>query len=69
LIPDELYGPFSGLAALIVVVLMVVRGDLVPGHIYRSEREQRLKAEHQADENAKSLAELAKAIPKPRGQR
>ena len=67
MIPDELYGPFGALAALVVVLLMIVRGDLVPGHIYQSEREQRLKAEHQADENAKALAALAEAaVPRRR---
>ena len=64
MIPAELYGPFGALAALTIVLLMIVRGDLVPGFVYRSEREQRLKAEHQADENAKSLAALAIAATK-----
>jgi hypothetical protein len=68
-IPAELYGPFGAIAALVVVLLMIVRGDLVPGHIYRSEREQRLRAERQADENARSLSELAKAATRSRPPR
>lgn len=66
MIPDELYGPFGAIAALVVVLLMIVRGDLVPGHIYRSEREQRVRAEGQADENAKSLTALAAAATRRR---
>lgn len=39
----------------------LVRGWWVPGWIYQSEREQRVKAEIQAERNAESLALLAKA--------
>ena len=37
-----------------------VKGDLVPGYIYRAEVEQRQKAETQAERNAEALAALAK---------
>lgn len=59
--PDAIYGPAGALVALAFVVLAMMRGDLVPGFIYRQEREQRQKAETQAERNADSLAELAKA--------
>ena len=58
--PAELYGPAGALVALVFVVLAMMRGDLVPGYIYRSEREQRQKAETQAERNADALAALAK---------
>jgi hypothetical protein len=52
-------------AILLVGILMLfrafVRGDIVPGHIYVAEREQRQKAETQAERNADALAALAKA--------
>ena len=59
--PAELYGPFGALVALSAVVAMIVRGDLVPGWIYRSELAQRQKAETQAERNAEALAVLARA--------
>lgn len=59
--PAELYGPAGALAALAFVVIALMRGDLVPGFIYRLEREQRQKAETQAERNADSIAELARA--------
>ncbi len=59
--PAELYGPAGALAALAFVVVALLRGDLVPGYIYRSEREQRQKAETQAERNADSIAQLAQA--------
>jgi hypothetical protein len=37
-----------------------IKGDIVPGHIYRQEVEQRQKAETQAERNAEALAALAK---------
>lgn len=37
-----------------------VKGDIVPGHIYRAEVAQRQKAETQAERNAAALASLAK---------
>jgi hypothetical protein len=42
-------------------VLALIRGDLVPGYIYKAEREQRQKAEQQAEQNAVALATLARA--------
>lgn len=56
----------AGPVAILLVVLAglfraVVRGDLVPGFIYRAEVEQRQKAETQAERNADALAALAKA--------
>jgi hypothetical protein len=55
----------AGPAAVLLFVLIalfraVVRGDLVPGFIYRAEVEQRQKAETQAERNADALAALAK---------
>jgi hypothetical protein len=63
-VPAELYGPFGALAALTVGWVMLIRGDLVPGWLYRQEREQRAKAEAQAIENAKSLSVLAATVMK-----
>jgi hypothetical protein len=60
-VPAELYGPFGALAALVFVVLAMIRGDLVPGFIYRAEVAQRMKAEAEASQNAVALAALAKA--------
>jgi hypothetical protein len=60
-IPAELYGPAGALVALAFVVIAMMRGDLVPGYIYRMERDQRQKADTQAERNADSIAELAKA--------
>lgn len=39
----------------------VIRGDLVPGFLYKAEVAQRMKAETMADTNAAALAVLAKA--------
>lgn len=36
------------------------RGWIIPGFIYRQEREQRMKAEVQAERNSESLALLAR---------
>jgi hypothetical protein len=44
------------------VVIALIRGDLVPGFIYKDERAQRKLAETQADRNAEALASLATAI-------
>jgi hypothetical protein len=52
-----------------VVILLVgigllfrafVRGDIVPGWLFKLEQEQRQKAETQAERNAEALAALAK---------
>jgi hypothetical protein len=60
-LPPELYGPAGALAVLAFVVLALIRGDIVPGYIYKAEREQRQKAEQQAEQNAVALATLARA--------
>jgi hypothetical protein len=60
--PPELYGPAGALAVLAFVVIALIRGDLVPGFIYKDERAQRKLAETQADRNAEALASLATAI-------
>jgi hypothetical protein len=36
-----------------------IRGDFVPGHIYKSEQAQRIKAETLVDDLVKALAALA----------
>jgi hypothetical protein len=58
--PPELYGPAGALVVLAFVVMGFIRGDIVPGFIYRSEVGQRQKAETQAEQNAEALASLAK---------
>ena len=58
---EALYGPFGALAVLAFVVLAMIRGDLVPGFIYRLERTRREQAETQAERNADSIAQLAQA--------
>lgn len=60
--PPELYGPAGALAVLAFVVVALIRGDLVPGFIYKDERAQRAIAETQAQRNAEALESLAKAI-------
>jgi hypothetical protein len=60
-VPSELYGPAGALAALAFVVVALMRGDLVPGWVYKLERSQREKAETQAERNADSIALLARA--------
>ena len=60
--PPELYGPAGALVALAFVVIALVRGDIVPGYIYKDERAQRTVAETQAQRNAEALESLAKAI-------
>lgn len=60
--PPELYGPAGALAVLAFVVIAFIRGDIVPGFIYRDERAQRTVAETQAQRNAEALESLAKAI-------
>jgi hypothetical protein len=50
------------LAGFALFFRAIIRGDLVPGWLYKSEQEQRQKAETQAERNAESLALLAKAL-------
>jgi hypothetical protein len=57
---------------LLTVVTAVVglhRQWLVPGWVYRQEREDRLRAETQAIRNAESLEKLARAVSRESGQR
>lgn len=60
--PAELYGPAGALAALAFVVLALMHGDLVPGYIYKAEREQRAKAETQAERNTDALEAVAATV-------
>ncbi len=60
--PPELYGPAGALAVLAFVVIAFIRGDIVPGFIYKDERAQRTTAETQAQRNAEALEALSKAI-------
>lgn len=41
------------------------RGDLIPGHVYRREVKRADTATTQAERNAKSLEEVARAMRKP----
>jgi hypothetical protein len=59
--PPELYGPAGALAVLAFLVLAMIRGDIVPGWVYKQEREQRAKVEVQALQNTEALNVLAKA--------
>ena len=54
--PSELYGPAGALAALVFVVLAMIRGDLVPGFIYR-------KTEQRADKADAALLDLLTKRP------
>lgn len=56
----------AGPAAILLVGIVLlfrafVRGDIVPGWIYRLEQDQRMKAETVAIRNSEALAALAKA--------
>lgn len=59
--PAELYGPFGALVVLSFVLLAIIRGDLVPGWLYKKVEGRVEKAEEQARLNAESLTALAKA--------
>lgn len=55
-------GPVAILLAGIVLLFRAfIRGDIVPGWLFRLEQEQRQKAEIQAERNADALAALAAA--------
>jgi len=55
-------GPVAILiAGFVLFFRAIVKGDLVPGHLYQAEKAQRIEAEKQALQNATSLAALAKA--------
>ena len=60
-LPAELYGPAGALVALAFVVIALMRGDLVPGYIYRAALARGDKSDTQAERNADSLAQLARA--------
>jgi hypothetical protein len=62
MLPPEVYGPAGALVALAFVVAALMRGDLVPGWVYRREAAGREKAETQAERNSESLSTMAKAI-------
>jgi hypothetical protein len=62
MLPPELYGPAGALVALAFVIAALLRGDLVPGWVYKREAAGREKAETQAERNSESLAALAKAL-------
>jgi hypothetical protein len=54
-IPAELYGPFGALAVLGFVVVAVIRGDLVPGFIYKAAVARAEKSDIQAERTATAL--------------
>ena len=60
-LPAELYGPAGALVALAFVVIALMRGDLVPGYIYRALQERAEKSDTQAERNADSIAQFAQA--------
>jgi uncharacterized membrane protein YciS (DUF1049 family) len=60
--PAELYGPAGALVALVFMVLALMRGDLVPGWVYRQERLQREKAETQAERNTDAIEAIATTV-------
>jgi hypothetical protein len=61
-LPQELYGPLGALTVLAFVLLALIRGDLVPGFIYRDERAQRKVAETQAERNTDALEAVADTV-------
>jgi hypothetical protein len=65
--PPELYGPFGALAVLSFVVLAVIRGDIVPGYIYRAAVLRAEKADTAAEKTAEALSVLAKAAANGNG--
>lgn len=44
------------------MVLGFLHGDLVPGYLYRQERDQRIKAEMEASENTKAIKTIAETV-------
>jgi hypothetical protein len=60
--PQELYGPFGALVALGIMVVGLIRGDLVPGWVYKQEREARILAETQAERNTTALEAVASTV-------
>lgn len=64
MLPSELYGPMGALAVLGFIVVGLMRGDLVPGWMYKQERAQRIVAETQAERNTEALAAVADTVKK-----
>lgn len=60
--PTEIYGPAGAIATLVVILTLLYRGDLVPGWLYKQEREQRIKAETQAERNTEALEKVAETV-------
>jgi hypothetical protein len=60
--PEQLYGPFGALAVLVFVVAALIRGDFVPGWVYRNERDNRIKAETQAERNTEAIKEVTATV-------
>ena len=50
------------LTFIAAVVLGAIRGDWVPGFIYRAEQVQRVKAEAQAERNTEAIASLTATV-------
>lgn len=44
------------------MVVGFLHGDLVPGYLYRQEREQRIKAETQAERNTEAIKTIAETV-------
>lgn len=55
--PDAIYGPLGALAVLATVLAMLIRGDLVPGYLYKRERDKRDKS----DAVLETIADTVKA--------
>jgi hypothetical protein len=62
MIPAELYGPAGALAVLAFVVAGFIRGEIVPGWVYKQERAQRIVAETQAERNTDALEAVAATV-------
>ncbi len=62
LIPPELYGPAGALAALGFMVIGFLRGDLVPGWLYKAAIARAEKAEVQAERNTDALEAVALTV-------
>lgn len=67
--PDPIALSEAGPVAILLVgigllTLGFIRGYVVPGWLYRQEREQRIKAEIQAERNSESIEELSASLRK-----
>lgn len=70
--PDPIALAEAGPVAILLVGIGAVtwgfiRGWIVPGWLYRLEREQRLKAETQAERNTEAIAEITATVKKALG--